>query len=251
MKVANGIEVLEISSSILGMQQTIYPTLIWDEEAMILIDAGFPGQLPLIRNGLQRVGLNMDRVSKIIVTHHDIDHIGSLSSIRKELPEPITVLAHEEEKAYIDGEKQPLKVAQLESNFSLLSEEMKTTYQKLKAAFQSSKTPVDETLTDGQELPYCGGITVIHTPGHTLGHICLYLEQNKILIAGDALEVEQGKLITAPPATNYDMALCKKSLKKLTNYDIETIICYHGGLYQDQPNEHIAALAKDADQSSV
>ncbi len=116
----------------------------------------------------------------------------------------------------------------------------------MKGAFEASRTQVDKTLTDGETLPYCGGIKVIHTPGHTLGHICLYLERNKTLIAGDALEVEGEALVTAPLSTNYDMALCRESLKKLAQYEIASVICYHGGLFDDHPNQHIAALAREA-----
>lgn len=157
----------------------------------------------------------------------------------------MTVFAHEDEKAYIEGEKQPLKVAQLEASFSTLSEEMKAIYPKLKAAFEASKTRVDRTLTDGEELPCCGGIMVIHTPGHTPGHICLYLQRNKILIVGDALEVNNGMLVTASPSLIYDPDMYEQSLKKLTRYDIETVICYHGGVYQEQPARRIAALTKN------
>jgi len=41
----------------------------------------------------------------IILIHQDIDHIGSVSDILKELPGRVKVFAHEEEKAYINGEK--------------------------------------------------------------------------------------------------------------------------------------------------
>ncbi len=45
---------------------------------------------------------------------------------------------------------------------------------------------VNTNLTDGEELDYGGGITVIQVPGHTPGHLCLYHEKSKSLIAGDA-----------------------------------------------------------------
>ena len=171
--------------------------------------------------------------------------MGSLSSILKELPDNVQVLAHEEEKPYIQGEKHPIKVAQLEAKLNSLPEEMKAIYQKLKASYQNCKVDVDKTLIDGEELPYCGGITVIYTPGHTLGHICLYLKQSKILIAGDALGVEDGMLVKLPESTNFDLDLTTKSIKKLTEYDIETVICYHGSLYKDNTNQRIADLASE------
>jgi glyoxylase-like metal-dependent hydrolase (beta-lactamase superfamily II) len=247
MKIANGIEMLEISSNVLGKPRTVHPTLITDNGPLILVDAGFPGQTPLIRDAINEAGASLDQLAFIILTHHDIDHIGSLAAIQRELDGRVSVLAYKDEQAYIDGERTPLKLAQMEAHLSTLPDEMRTTYLQLKAAFEASRTRVDQTLTDGEELPYGGGLTVIHTPGHTLGHICLYVKRSKILIAGDALAVEEGALTTAPLSANYDMALCRSSLKKLAGYDIASVICYHGGLYQDRPNERIAALAMEAD----
>jgi len=36
-----------------------------------------------------------------------------------------------------------------------------------------------------------------------------------------------------------------KSIKKLIDYDIETVICYHGGIYKGDVNKRIAELADD------
>ncbi|HEY8891773.1 MAG TPA: MBL fold metallo-hydrolase [Clostridium sp.] len=244
MKIANGVEMLEISSSIMGNSSVINPTLIWDKDIVILVDAGFPGQLPQIREAIEKAGVVFDKLNMVILTHHDIDHIGSLSAILKEISDNVIVLAHEEEKPYITGEKVPLKVAKLEANLVSLPEKMKVMYEKIKVAFQNCKVNVDKTLID-DELPYCGGIKVIFTPGHTLGHICLYHRQSKTLIAGDILHVEGGKLIKADPSTNFDTDISIKSLKKLTEYDIETVICYHGGLYNENANQRIVELSKE------
>jgi len=56
--------------------------------------------------------------------------------------------------------------------------------------FENASVEVDMVLTDGEELAYCGGIIVIHTPGHTPGHICLYHKESKTLIVGDGLNVD-------------------------------------------------------------
>jgi glyoxylase-like metal-dependent hydrolase (beta-lactamase superfamily II) len=245
MKIANGVEMLEISANVMETPTIINPTLIWDKDAIILVDAGYPGQLSLIRKEIEKIGVDFNKLNLVILTHHDIDHIGSVSSILKELHNNVKVLAHEEEKAYIEGEKVPLKLAQLEANLNSLPGEMKIIYGKLKAGFENCKVNVDRTLTDCEELQVCGGIKVIFTPGHTLGHICLYLKQSKTLIAGDLLWVEDGRLEKAPTSTNFNMELTAKSLKKLMEYDIETMICYHGGIYKDKVNERIAELTME------
>jgi glyoxylase-like metal-dependent hydrolase (beta-lactamase superfamily II) len=244
LKTECGFEMLTLSANLMGRPRMIHPTLIWDGSHRILVDTGFPGQLPLIRQALEENGVSFDQLDRVILTHHDIDHIGNLASIEKELSGKVLTMAQTDEEPYINGEKRPLKLAQLEANPGGIPEESKPFYEMLSTAFQNSRAQIDQTLSDGEELPYAGGIIVIHTPGHTLGHICLYLKQWKTLIAGDALAVENGNLGMASARLNYDMDLCKQSLKKLTHFDIETVICYHGGLFQDQPNQKIAALAQ-------
>ena len=98
-------------------------------------------------------------------------------------------------------------------------------------------------MEDGEELPFCGGITVIHTPGHTPGHICLYIGQSKTLIAGDALSAEGGKLGPLPKFASLDWPSAVRSLGKLVRYDVETVICYHGGAWRGNFSRSIAELA--------
>lgn len=240
---SNGkIEILEISTSIMGKTETIYPTLLLDDGNIIIVDTGYPGQLQKFQEAMHEVGMPFDKISKIIITHHDIDHIGSLSSILAALPQPVEVLSHEEEKAYIQGDKQAIKLAALEAQLDSLPEQMMPIYEGFKRFYNGNKTDIDKTVADGEILPYCGGITIIHTPGHTPGHICLYHKQSKTLVAGDMLGVEDGILIKTPLFTNYDNIAAEKSLEKLTQYDIEAIICYHGGLYKNNVNQRILEL---------
>ncbi len=243
MEIVKGIDMLEIPVIIMGAPSIIYPTLIWDSDSVVLIDAGYPGQLSLIHNAFEKAGVPFNKLNITILTHQDIDHIGNLLSIQKELPN-VKALTHEEEKAYIQGDKCPVKVAQLETSLNSLSPEMKVIYEKLKAGFQSCKAKIDKTLIDREQLPYCGGITVIYTPGHTPGHICLYHNDSKTLIAGDLLVIEEGILVKTQPSINFDNDLMQKSLKKLTQYDISQVICYHGGVFKDNVKGRIAELAE-------
>jgi len=45
---------------------------------------------------------------------------------------------------------------------------------------------------------------VIATPGHTPGHMCLYIERYKLLIAGDLFLVKDGNITTCPKELNYN-----------------------------------------------
>jgi glyoxylase-like metal-dependent hydrolase (beta-lactamase superfamily II) len=63
------------------------------------------------------------------------------------------------------------------------------------------------------------------------------------LITGDALNVSDGLLAGPNPAYTPDVATALASLKKLAAYDIETVICYHGGVYRGDANRRIAVLS--------
>ncbi|MGC5328686.1 MBL fold metallo-hydrolase [Brevibacillus sp. SYSU BS000544] len=248
MKVASGVEMLEITANILGEQSTIHPTLIWDENEVILIDTGYPGQLPLFRAEIEKAGVPFDSLDKVILTHQDIDHIGSLPGILAESSHKIEVLASEIEKPYIQGEKRLIKLSPeaLAKIDELIPPHVPDEWRKaFKAILENPPaSPVDRTVADGEDLPFCGGIVGIDTPGHTPGHISLYHKQSKTLIAGDALGIVDGQLIGPEPQYTLDMAAARKSLKKLMEYDIQSIICYHGGLYNKNANQRIAELAQ-------
>ena len=246
MKIENGIYMLEILSDTNGTPTIIYPTLISNNDSLILIDTGFPGLFNQIYEAIEKEGLQFSKLNTIIFTHQDIDHIGNVYDILNKVPGGIKTFSHEEEKAYINGERTPVKLAKLQSNLESLPDNMKVAYKMLKAGFEKNKVNIDETLVDGQELPYCGGITVIHTPGHTPGHICLYFKQWKILIAGDIFCINDGILCRENQNLNFDNELNVKSIQKLMKYDVEKVICYHGGIYNENVNERIAELVSES-----
>lgn len=246
MKVASGVEMLEIQATIMGRIIVIHPTLIFDDSMTILVDTGFPGQAPLIRDAMQQADVSFNKLSKIIVTHQDIDHIGGLPVILTESKQTVQVFANEIEKPFIQGEKPLLKYTPdaIERATNSLPPEVAA---KVRKAMQSvlenpPKAKVDKTVVDAEELPYCGGLTVIDTPGHTPGHISLYHSRSKTLIAGDAMRIEEGQLLGPDPQPTLDMETAIKSMAKFKQYDIRTVICYHGGLLNDHVNERIAAI---------
>ncbi len=249
MRIADYVEMLEISINMGGDERVFYPTLMWDDNNLILVDTGYPGASEKILDAISKAGAEFDDLNKIIITHQDIDHIGGLPYILNESDHKIQVLSHEDDKPYIEGEKKldkltPERRAQLEEQFKSMHDKKRKALQKM---FQNPpKVNVDETRKDGMELPYCGGITIIHTPGHTPGHICLYLKKAKILVAGDQLHINNDELVGPDPMHTPDMKKATASLNKLLPYDIKQVVSYHGGLFTSNPNKKIAELAKQS-----
>jgi glyoxylase-like metal-dependent hydrolase (beta-lactamase superfamily II) len=90
------------------------------------------------------------------------------------------------------------------------------------------KVPVDVLLGDGDEV--AEGIVAISTPGHTKGHISIYLPGSSTVITGDALVLEDGRLTIANPQYALDLERANESAEKIRALDAKTIICYHGGV---------------------
>ncbi len=214
MEISKGVEMLQLDFH----GNIIHPTLLWDQEMAVLIDTGFPSQFEDLRAAMEKVGVSFDKLKVIILTHQDIDHIGSLPEILHECGRHIKVYAHELDKPYIQGDLPLLKDGHIEN---------------------PPKGKVNDTLIDGQELPYCGGIRVIHTPGHTPGHISLYLKQSKTLIAGDSMYSVNGIIEGIHVPTVLDLKEAQLSLKKYLDLDIESVVCYHGGLSMININDQI------------
>jgi len=223
MRIDKGLAMLELE--IQGFK--LNPTLIWDDDMAVLVDTGMPGQLEQIRLAMSDVGVSFDKLKAVILTHQDLDHIGSLPEILNQSNNNIEVYAHILDKPYIEGtlpliKTDPNRISR--EQWASLPEQMQFLY------MNPPKSKVSKILEGGEELPYCGGIKVIFTPGHTPGHISLYLKQSKTLIAGDAMVVADGILRKPIPQTTLDMETAIESLQKFLELDIEKVICYHGGL---------------------
>lgn len=220
---------LNIEFEFNGRKETIYPVLLRDDKEMILIDCGYPNFLPLIEECAIKSNINLDELTKIIITHHDFDHMGSLAEFKKKYPN-IKVMASKEDRPYIEGKLKSLRLQQAERIYESLpdNEKLKAeSFHKILASVEPCK--VDIALNDGDILDIAGGIEIVSTPGHMLGHISIYHRESKTMIVGDALVLENGELSIALPEYTLNMEEALKSVEKISSYDVCIIICYHGG----------------------
>ncbi|MBW5445392.1 MBL fold metallo-hydrolase [Cohnella sp. CFH 77786] len=201
----------------------VHAALFRDESNLILVDTGIAGQLEIIRRAVESAGIPFGRLTKIIITHQDRDHIGSLPELVEAFGGKVEVLAHEEAVPYLKGEV-PL----------------------IKSGMIAPAVDVGVKLKDGDVLSHAGGIRVIHTPGHTPDHISLYHPSSKTLVSGDALTAQDGVLMPPTPQFTPDWESAMQSVSKLLVYDIETVITYHGGVCKERIRERLTEIAASA-----
>lgn len=224
--------VLPVSFETPDGTQMIYPVIVSDEKYVVLIDTGFPGQLPLLEKLAEEQGVSLHRLTHVVITHHDIDHMGSLGALKRAYP-TIQVLSSAIEAEYIRGEKSsPRLDMALQRLNSLSPSERQATLNYIERLRNVEKVNVDRTFKEGELLACFGGVLIISTPGHLPGHISLYFEKEKVLIAGDALSVENGQLCKPNVYYTLNMQQALESAKKFLKYDIDQVFCYHGGIFK-------------------
>jgi len=207
----------------------IFPCLILSGDELILVDAGYPGQADAIQQGIKNAGLPLDNLSSIVITHHDFDHVGSLQSL-KEIFHP-AIIATRLEADYLEWKQKPFRLQQAEVTYASLPEELKPQAKQFENLLRSIHpiTP-DRLVREGDMVDRAGQIMVIETPGHTEGHISLYIKKENTLIAGDALVFDGDHLLLANPEYAWSLDTAKKSAHKIKGLSPEQIICYHGGV---------------------
>lgn len=224
--------VLNVKYKFGDIEGIIHPVVLKDNNEMILVDCGYVGFMPIIEDAFKSENLDCNQLTKILITHHDHDHMGALADFKEKYPN-IEIIASEIEAPYISGEKKSLRLEQAEELQNNLSEEQKTFGEAFCEILKSVKpVSVDILVNDGEVMDWCGGCEIVGTPGHTPGHISLYLKDKRTIITGDAAALENNQLVIANPQFTLDIENANKSISKILDYDAEKYICYHGGIYK-------------------
>lgn len=225
--------------TILDEHGAIHLALIASGDNLALIDTGFPGQYDAISAAIEAEGFSPSQITHIVLTHQDMDHVGTILDIKRNAPAAI-VCAHEIEALYIEGKEMPVKLQAMLARGDALPTEQRVYIEKMIEGAKRFYAPVDRYLVDADTLPGFPFVRVLHTPGHTPGHICLLVyDDEKILISGDALNVEDGKLTGPKSEHSLDMQLALQSLRPLLEMNIDKVIAYHGGLCQEGIHEQL------------
>jgi len=175
---------------------------------LILVDTGAGWSVDKLIKNIERLGFDCNNLSKIILTHCHIDHIGGVPELKRRFGP----------KVYIHK----LDAPPLENGDNILT--AASWYQT-----NFPPTPVDVKFELPEEILIVGGerIVCLHTPGHTPGSICIYLDLNgkRILFAQDL----HGPLLTEFGSNLRDW---DRSTKKLLDLDADILCEGHFGIYK-------------------
>jgi glyoxylase-like metal-dependent hydrolase (beta-lactamase superfamily II) len=212
-----------------GVTCNVY--LLLEPGIVTLIDTGLPGSAAKVLAYLRTLGCDPLDLQRIILTHQHVDHIGGLAALAAQTGAEVIAPAGDtpaiEGRAPRELPKGPLRPA-----FSLF----------LLPRLQTAK--VTRQVRPGERIPVFeadGGLRVIDTPGHTLGHASFYLPGRRLLFVGDAYR-HAGKRIAPPPRMfTTDMTMARRSLAALARLDVDASLPGHGAPILRDAGEHLSA----------
>ena len=199
------------------------------EDCLIVIDPADNAEK--IQKKLQEItGTNSPVLTHIVLTHAHFDHIGAVRDLKKHYPDALFCVGANEntEAEYI---KSTIRLALGDYYFNKLS---------LSEKDYSLPEP-DIILKDGDSFL---NFSILGTPGHTAGSICLYSKKNNVIFTGDTL-FKSGSGRTDLGGNEYDMARSIGRLlalpddtRVLPGHGDETSIGNEKGLYFRIPDRN-------------
>ena len=199
-------------------------------DSWVLVDTGIPFSETTIKSHAEKFYGENSRPSAIVLTHGHFDHAGAARALANYWDVPI--YAHHLEMPYLTGE----------SDFAPQDPSVGGAIAQMSRLFPHGGydfgTRVSQIPDDGA-IEEMRGWRVIHTPGHTAGHISLFRESDKTLLAGDALATmnldswisnitEKREFCNPPAPFTPDWKAARNSVELLATLEPNIVAAGHG-----------------------
>lgn len=198
----------------------------------LLIDTGFnrPECLASLKEGIAELNLDMNKTD-ILITHCHADHSGLVGKIAAENSRIfMNALDHQLTVDFIEnGDLYWREIAEFNIREGFPVEEMERSMQMNPARNFAAEQPFDAIPLADNDVLRVGEaeLLAIATPGHTPGHMCFYLEKEKIMLAGDHVLFDITPNITTWKNMPDSLEHYLRSLRKVRNYAVETPLAAH------------------------
>jgi glyoxylase-like metal-dependent hydrolase (beta-lactamase superfamily II) len=195
--------------------------------SVTLVDCGLKRAPARIVAGLAAIGKSVGEVTRIVLTHVHQDHAGGAAEMSRRTSAPVA--AHAADAPFASTGVQP------PPDTSLLAGRLA---RRLPGHGRFEPLEVAQQLADGDLLDVGGGLRVIHTPGHSPGHVSLLHEPTKLLITGDAIFNVLG--VRLPPKSFCsDVRMTRRTAHALGELEYDVAAFTHGPEIRDGARERV------------
>ena len=218
----------QISNKVYQISLGMVNVFVIEDDGLTLIDTGPKGSADKIFNAIEKGGKDPNDIKQVIITHAHPDHAGSAEEIKKRLEVPL--YASQKDAVLMRfgiAGRRDIQLSPGIVNWLVYHLMIK------RAGVTIEPVLVDESLTDNQVIPVAGGIQVIHTPGHSAGHIALLIKSEGVLIAGDICANMSGPGLSVV-YENRELGI--QSIIKAAEFDFDIAVFGHGKPIWQQAN---------------
>lgn len=259
-EVAPGVHRIALPLGIHGVS-TVSAYLLHGDDGDVLVDCGIaagpeppvPGADPdpcgALDQGLRAAGSRLDRIARLVVTHAHIDHYGLAGEVVRRSGGELWM--HEASRLDVEKYRNPDEAVDqrmlMLADHGLYGRELTETSEGLLdwIPMMPSVAVPDRALSGGERMPAGDRIwEIVHTPGHSPGHVCLWSATDRVLCSGDHL-----LQIVSPPVTferGFDpdpMGSYLDSLDRVARLEPELVLPGHGAPFREGARR-AAAIAR-------
>ena len=228
----------------LGKPKVIAACLLQGQGSAAIVDPGPASAVATLRRKLSQLGLAVQDIDTILLTHIHLDHAGATGTLVKE-NRRIRVYVHERGARHMID---PLKL--LDSARRLYGDQM----DRLWGEFLAVPAENVSALAGGERLNLGGRqLEVKYTPGHAVHHVSFFDAENRLAFIGDTagIRIANGPVIlpiTTPP--DIDLEAFAQSWQKIREWQPERIFLTHFGV-AEHVDEHLEELRQRLEEWSV
>ena len=201
---------------------------------LTLVDVGLFGKADSKIRSLQKMGIELEDIKRIIMTHTHFDHIGCLSEMLNRIPKAELWIHTLEAEPLEKGDDRTVYGMDMFRGMCQMQYGLKT------GAFIFQ---VNRKLLGGESLNI-GGMAweVLHIPGHSMGSIALYHRAKKVLIPGDVIYADYA--IGRYDLHGANASELKNSLMRLSKLEVDILLPGHNQIVKNLPKDYIPKTAR-------
>jgi glyoxylase-like metal-dependent hydrolase (beta-lactamase superfamily II) len=224
---------------------TVNSYLVVDGGGVTIIDAGLPRYWKLLNSELMRLGLTLDDVRALILTHGDTDHIGFAARLHRE--KGIAAYLHP-----ADAARARLEVKKPNSGWGPVKAGPLAGFLWYSARQGGLRPhPVDglQPAEDGQVIDAPGSPRIIHVPCHTPGSVAVHVPAVDALFLGDTMttrNVLTGATGPKPAPFTLEPEQAVASLDRLGDVDATWVLPGHGPAWDHGVTEAVRLIREAA-----